>query len=51
MDEKPTGSINGGIGYSTADGPIGQIGISESNFLGRGQVVDLSLSKSKNLQI
>jgi outer membrane protein insertion porin family len=47
VDEKPTGSINGGIGYSTADGPIGQIGISESNFLGRGQVVDLSLSKSK----
>lgn len=47
VEEKPTGSINGGIGYSTADGAIGQVGVSESNFLGRGQIVDLTLSKSR----
>lgn len=46
VEEKPTGSINLSAGYSTADGPIGQIGVSEKNFLGRGQEVDLSLSRA-----
>lgn len=35
--EKSTGEISFGAGYSTADGPIGDFGIREKNFLGRGQ--------------
>lgn len=37
--EQPTGEVSFGVGYSTADGVIGDITISEKNFLGRGQFV------------
>lgn len=37
--EKSTGEISFGAGYSTTDGPIGDFGIREKNFLGRGQDV------------
>jgi outer membrane protein insertion porin family len=47
VEEKSTGSLNFAAGYNTAEGPVGQIGASEKNFLGRGQEVDLSLSKAK----
>lgn len=35
--EKSTGEITFGGGYSTADGPLADIGVTESNFLGKGQ--------------
>lgn len=35
--EKSTGEITFGAGFSTADGPLADVGISENNFLGRGQ--------------
>jgi len=35
--EKSTGEITFGAGFSTADGPLADVGITESNFLGRGQ--------------
>ncbi len=41
VEEKLTGSLSFGIGYSSADGPGGDIGITERNFLGRGQYVQL----------
>lgn len=47
VEEKSTGSINLGAGYSTSDGPVGQIGVSEKNFLGRGQEVDVNLSRAE----
>ena len=37
VEEKPTGQISFGAGYSSSVGPIGDIQLSESNFLGRGQ--------------
>ncbi|GHB35498.1 outer membrane protein assembly factor BamA [Pseudovibrio japonicus] len=37
--EQPTGEVSFGVGYSTSDGVIGDISISERNFLGRGQYV------------
>jgi outer membrane protein insertion porin family len=35
--EKSTGEISFGVGFSTADGPLGDIGLEERNLLGRGQ--------------
>lgn len=37
VQEKSTGEITFGAGYSTADGPIADFGIKEKNFLGHGQ--------------
>jgi outer membrane protein insertion porin family len=39
IQEKPTGELNLGAGYSSTDGIIGDISVSERNFLGRGQFV------------
>ncbi|MEZ5795845.1 MAG: outer membrane protein assembly factor BamA [Defluviimonas sp.] len=48
VDEKPTGSLNFGASYSVASGPGFNIGLSEANFLGRGQYVSLNLSGGTN---
>lgn len=37
VQEQSTGEITLGAGYSTVDGPLADFGISEKNFLGRGQ--------------
>lgn len=37
VQEKSTGEFSVGIGFSTADGPLADIGIHERNLLGRGQ--------------
>lgn len=42
VEDQPTGSFSVAGGYSTADGIIGEVSISESNFLGRGQFVRLA---------
>ncbi len=42
VQDKPTGEIAFGGGYSSANGPIGEVSISEKNFLGRGQFVKAS---------
>ncbi len=39
IQEKATGELNLGAGYSSTDGIIGDISVSERNFLGRGQFV------------
>ncbi|MBY0296050.1 MAG: outer membrane protein assembly factor BamA [Methylobacterium sp.] len=39
VEDQPTGSFSVAGGYSTADGIIGEVSVSESNFLGRGQYV------------
>ncbi len=39
VEEKPTGQISFGAGYSSSVGPVGDIQLSESNFLGRGQTL------------
>ncbi len=50
VEEKSTGSLNFGAGYSTLDGILGEASLSEKNFLGRGQQVSLSLSASQRRQ-
>jgi outer membrane protein insertion porin family len=37
LREKSTGEFSVGLGYSTADGPLANVGIHERNLLGRGQ--------------
>jgi outer membrane protein insertion porin family len=37
VEEQSTGELSLGIGFSTTDGPLGDINIRERNFLGRGQ--------------
>jgi len=39
VEDKATGSFSIAAGYSTADGILGDVSLSESNFLGRGQFV------------
>ena len=42
VEDQSTGSFGVSGGYSTADGFIGEISLSESNFLGRGQYVRIA---------
>lgn len=42
VEDQPTGAFSIAGGYSTSDGAIGEVAISESNFLGRGQFVRLA---------
>ena len=44
--EQPTGELSFGAGYSTNEGIVGDISLSERNLLGRGQYVRLALSGS-----
>jgi outer membrane protein insertion porin family len=46
VEEKSTGTINFSAGYSTLEGIIGSISVTERNFLGRGQIVNLSTALS-----
>jgi outer membrane protein insertion porin family len=46
VQEKSTGSLNFGLGVSTAETVLGNIGLEERNLLGRGQFVRLSTSLS-----
>ena len=49
VEEQPTGSLSFGMSYSVSSGVGFNIGFSESNFLGRGQKLALSVSTaSKN---
>ena len=41
VTEQPTGELSGGIGWSTINGFMIDAGITENNFMGRGQVVQI----------
>ena len=43
VQEQSTGELSFGAGYSTSEGIIGDISITERNFLGRGQYVRLAV--------
>lgn len=49
--EQSTGSINFGIGFSSASGPTGEISIQEANFLGRGQFVRARLRVAEDNEV
>jgi outer membrane protein insertion porin family len=42
VEDQPTGAFSIAGGYSTADGFIGEVSVSESNFMGRGQFVRIA---------
>ncbi|MBA3909233.1 MAG: outer membrane protein assembly factor BamA [Rhodobacter sp.] len=50
VEEQPTGSLSFGLSYSVASGTGFNIGFSETNFLGRGQRLSLSLSSGTDSQ-
>lgn len=50
VEEQPTGSLSFGLSYSVAGGTGFNIGFSETNFLGRGQKLALSLSSGTDTQ-
>jgi len=47
VQEKKTGELQFGIGYSTTDGANATIGIKESNLLGLGQTLSLNIMYAK----
>jgi len=50
VEEKATGEVSFGVGYSTTDGVIGDVSISEKNFLGRGQYIKLGAGAGSDTQ-
>ena len=46
VEERPTTTINGSISYGTSVGLVGELKLSDSNFLGRGQDASATLSAS-----
>ena len=42
VEDQPTGQFSVSAGYSTSDGVIGEVAVSESNLLGRGQYARIS---------
>jgi outer membrane protein insertion porin family len=42
VTEQPTGQLSASLGYSTVEKLLGEIGISETNFMGKGQYIRLS---------
>ena len=50
VEEQPTGSLSFGLTYSVASGTGVNIGFSETNFLGRGQRLSVSVSTASSNQ-
>lgn len=50
VEEQSTGELTVGAGYSTADGPLGEVAIRERNLLGRGQDLRLATTISGRRQ-
>jgi outer membrane protein insertion porin family len=50
VEEQPTGSLSFGLSYSVASGTGVNIGFSETNFLGRGQRLSVSVSTAADNQ-
>lgn len=50
VTEAPTGSVSFGLTFGTSAGAGGNLGYSETNFLGRGQGLNLTLQATKDTQ-
>jgi len=51
VQERSTGSLTFGAGFSTSVGPIGSVSLTERNFLGRGQSVKAQINAAGDRQI
>ena len=47
VEDQPTGSFSVSGGYSTTDGILAEVSVTESNFLGRGQYVRAAASRGQ----
>ena len=47
VEDQPTGSFSISGGYSTSDGFIAEVAVTETNFLGRGQFVKLAVQEGQ----
>lgn len=45
VEDQPTGQVGVGLGYSTANGVVAELSVSEKNFLGRGQYVRFAVAR------
>jgi outer membrane protein insertion porin family len=50
VEEQPTGSLGFGLSYSVSGGTGFNVNFSESNFLGRGQALSLSIANTSDTQ-
>lgn len=50
VEDQPTGELSFGAGVSTGDGLVGDISLTESNFMGRGYKVKASVSAGADKQ-
>ncbi|MBR1648052.1 MAG: outer membrane protein assembly factor BamA [Alphaproteobacteria bacterium] len=50
VEEKSTGYFNVGVGYSTVNGALIRTGVTENNFLGRGQQLGFDIGVSQREQ-
>jgi outer membrane protein insertion porin family len=50
VSERSTGELSFGAGFSTSDGPLGDIRLTERNFLGRGQAIRANFTISARTQ-
>lgn len=50
VEEQPTGEISFGVGFSSLDGPLADVGIRERNLLGRGQDLRFRFSGAASRQ-
>lgn len=48
VEEQPTGELSFGAGYSTSEGIVGDISLTERNFLGRGYRVTAKIGGGEN---
>ncbi len=48
VTEEPTGELSFGVGYSTSDGVLGDISLTEKNFLGRGYRLKVGVGAGSN---
>lgn len=50
VEDQPTGELSFGAGLSTGDGLVGDVSLTESNFMGRGYKVKASISAGADKQ-
>lgn len=50
VQERRTGQVSATAGYSTLDGVLGEVSLTETNFLGRGQYLRVAFSIGRNVR-
>jgi len=51
VQEASTGSLSLGLGFSSSAGPVGNVALTERNFLGRGQVLNVEFTAADDTQV